>query len=118
MNVMKRLVPLILASYLIIQASISYAQVLPGTIGGVEPSASINSPLPGQSVTITAQSYSIDINTANITWTSAGKVIGKGLGLTKVTVQAPDLGKRLTVNISVVSPNGDAITGSYVISSG
>ncbi len=86
--------------------------------GALDLSADTDSPAPGQTVTITAQSYSTDINSAHIVWTAGGKSLGSGYGLTKVTVQAPAAGKRLTVNISVDAPDGTSLTGSIAITSG
>jgi hypothetical protein len=62
------------------------AQGVPVAGGGIDLSASSDSPVPGQKVTITARSYSIDINSANITWTSGGKVLQKGVGLTSLEI--------------------------------
>jgi len=101
-----------------VAASAAFAQGIPTTIGGLELTASSDSPAPGQSVTITAASYSVDINAANLVWTAGGKTIAKGVGVTSVTVQAPALGKRLKVNVSAVASDGTSFNSSVVIGSG
>ena len=98
--------------------TIAHAQGVPNTIGGIELTPSTSNPSPGQTVTITARSYSVDINSANITWTIAGKVVEKGIGSTVITVKAPVLGKTLTVSVSAVTPDGASFNNSLVITSG
>jgi len=85
---------------------------------GLDVSVSTNTPIPGQEVTITVRSYSIDINSSTITWTVEGKTVQKGTGLTTYKVIAPSLGKKITVNITVVTASGQTITGSVSVSSG
>jgi len=94
------------------------AQSLSGAIGGLELTSSVNNPSPGQTVTITAESYSMNIDSASITWTAGGKTLAKGIGVTSVTVQAPDLGKRLTVNVTATTPDGQSMNNSITIGSG
>lgn len=81
-------------------------------------SASPDEPSPGQAVTVTAQSYLFNIDSANMTWSAGGKVIAKGIGLTGQIVQAPAIGKKLTVTVTAVTPDGSPYRNSTVISSG
>ncbi len=99
-------------------AGSALAQDVPATSGVLDVSVSVEAPSPGQAVTITAHSYSIDIAAANIIWVAGGKTIGKGIGFNKVTVNAPASGKRLIVDVTAVSPQGISVQGSAVISSG
>lgn len=94
------------------------AQGLPGGVGGIELVPSIIYPAPGQTVTIALRSYSIDVNAANITWSVRGRVVEKGIGLTKIEVKAPDAGKSLTVSASAVSSDGTVYSSDLAISSG
>jgi len=109
---------LLLSSCLLIPASNARAQSLSGTPGGIQLTPSVNDPYPGETVTITAESYSMSIDSANITWTAGGKTLAKGIGATSVTVQAPDLGKRLTVNVTATTPDGQSMSDSIIIGSG
>lgn len=93
------------------------AQGISGAIDTVNLVSSVNSPNPGETITITAKSYSIDIDAANITWTAGGKTIAKGIGLTNIDVKAPSLGKTLTVNISAVAADGSVNTNQISITS-
>lgn len=97
---------------------IAHAQGVPNTIGGIELTPSTSNPSPGQSVTITARSYSMDINSANITWTAGGKTIAKGIGSTVITITAPTMGKTITINITAVTPDGASFDNSLVLTSG
>src|SRR4051812_12487422 len=102
-------------SFLLIGPSLLAAQGLPGSVGGLSLSVSSDNPTPGTSVTITAQSYSTDINAARLTWTADGKSLGTGYGLTQQTVQAPAAGKHLTVSVTMEATDGTTLKGSAVI---
>lgn len=115
---MKRSALFALTSFFILLASSALAQGIPSTIGGLELTTSAIDPVPGQSVTIKAASYSVDINSANLTWVSAGKTIAKGVGVTSVTVQAPALGKKISVTVTMISPDGTSFVNSITVNSG
>ena len=94
------------------------AQGVPVNPSGLEISASTDNPTPGQSITLTAKSYSIDINSATITWTIDGKQAQKGAGLTSLTIKAPTLGKESKITATAVTTNGLTFSSSVVMSSG
>lgn len=87
-------------------------------IQGIELKVSNNSPAPGQSLTVTAESYVANLNSSNITWKLNDQIYQKGVGITSITVQAPALGKKLNINIVAVSPEGRTMTTNVSISSG
>ncbi|MDE2038325.1 MAG: hypothetical protein KGI69_03870, partial [Patescibacteria group bacterium] len=91
---------------------------LPAAIGGLELTASIDDPAPGQNVTITAQSYASDINAASISWTANGKALSKGVGDTSVTVQAPPLGSHTVIGVTAVTSDGQTFNATMTIGSG
>jgi hypothetical protein len=62
-------------------------------------------PAPNSTVTVSAQSFSTDLNRATITWYSGGKVIGKGIGLTSVSVPAGAAGATTRVSADVATPD-------------
>ncbi|MEK7609907.1 MAG: hypothetical protein AAB470_02185 [Patescibacteria group bacterium] len=97
--------------------SITSAQV-PISVGGLELTASSDNPVPGQTVTITARSYIVDINTAKISWIINGKTEQNATGATTLKVVAPDLGKKLNVDVSATTPEGRNIKASIVVGSG
>ncbi|MDP3981016.1 MAG: hypothetical protein Q8Q33_06375 [Chlamydiota bacterium] len=84
----------------------------------VEVTASADSPIPGQKVTVTAKSFNSDINSSKNTWTVNGAVAESGIGLTSITVTSPELGKRLTVKFTAVTTDGITLTGSTIVGSG
>ena len=79
---------------------------------------STENPVPGQQIIVTAESYSVDLNSANIIWTLNGSLYQKGAGITSIQVQAPALGKKLNVEIIAGIPNGRELKSSIDIGSG
>ena len=96
----------------------AHAQGVPASISSITLSASTDNPIPGQKVTITAVSYSFDINSATIIWSINGKQVQKGIGLTTYDAKAPALGKRTTINVSAVVPDGSHFDNSITLGSG
>lgn len=95
----------------------AHAQI-PVSIGGLELTPSTTNPVPGQVVVITARSYTIDINTAKVTWYVDGTSVKSGVGETVYEVKAPVLGKKLTIEVTATSPEGTAVGSSIVLGSG
>lgn len=96
----------------------AHAQGVPVGANGLTLSISSDNPLPEQNITITAKSYSIDINSATITWTVDGKIAQKGIGLVTLDLKAPTLGKEKRVLVTAISSNGITFSNSVVIGSG
>lgn len=96
----------------------TFAQGVPVTASSVDLTSSISNPSPGQKITITARSFSIDINSSMIVWTIDGKVVEKGVGLTKLEIVAPALGKEYKVGISATTENGLTLANSMTVGSG
>lgn len=111
----RSLIIFLLAAILVLPGAIS-AQDLSG--GGLVLTPSIYSPKPGQQVTITLKSFSMDVNAASVTWTAGGKTIASGIGATTATVDAPKLGGKLIVNVTATSPDGTSLSSSMTVNSG
>ena len=113
---------LIVLIFSLVISAVSLAQAqsmsIPVSIGGLELSASTDNPTPGQMVTITAVSYSADVNASTITWTSGGKILQSGIGATTLSVKAPDMGQKMTISVVAVTPEGRHLTNSISITSG
>lgn len=60
-------------------------------------------------VTVTATSYSADLNRATLTWQIDGKPAESGVGLRSITVETGDLGVKKTV-VVLVRPSGESST--------
>ena len=99
-------------------ANISHAQGVPATGNTITLTASTNNPLPGQIVTITAASYTFNINGATITWSTGGKQLQKGIGLITYKATAPALGKKNTIDVTATTPDGGTYKNSLVLESG
>lgn len=85
---------------------------------GIDLSPSISNPIPGQTVTVTARSYSTNINAASVVWTVNGRVVKKGIGVTSIDVVAPAAGKTLSIVADATSPEGINYENTLVLSSG
>jgi hypothetical protein len=88
------------------------------SVQGIDIKLSVNSPSPGQKITVTAESYLTSLGSANIVWTLNGSVYQKGVGATSIQVVAPELGKKLTIGVSATDANGRIFETSTTISSG
>lgn len=105
----------IIAFYL--SASNTFAQI-PSSAGGLELSASTDNPVPGQTVTITARSYALDINSAKVSWIINGTTAKNSVGATILEVKAPNLGKTLSIKVSATTPEGRTEVGTITVGSG
>lgn len=94
------------------------AQGIPINGGAIDISLSTESVIPDQKITITAKSYTIDINSAEVVWEMDGKTIQKGFGLTKLEMIAPPLGKKIKLTVSASTNTGIKLSDSILISSG
>ena len=94
------------------------AQSIPVSATGIELTASIDNPEPGQKVTLTARSYSADISASTITWTVNGKTVLKGVGENVLEIEAPALGKTLAIKVTASTPNGAVLSKSLSLKSG
>jgi hypothetical protein len=93
------------------------AQSVP-TAGGIELSASSQNPVPGQTITITANNFSADINSSKVTWTVNGKIIESGTGLSTLDIVAPAAGKTLAVKATMTTTDGISYSNTYTVRSG
>lgn len=74
-------------------------------------------PRPNQSVTISAESYAIDLNRSAIVWSVDGKQVAQGVGLTSYTVQTGGLGVTQTVRV-LASEGGRRVSQTLFITPG
>lgn len=92
-----------------------YAQSIPAGISGLVIESSSPNPYPGQEVTITLKSYSIDIDSSTVSWSINGKAVQSGVGMKTVKVIAPELGKSLVVSITARPTIGTSMSDSITI---
>jgi hypothetical protein len=98
-------------------SAVAHAQV-PTSIGGLELSPSSNNPSPGQTITVTARSYTIDINSSKVSWYVDGKLSKSGAGMTSFDVVAPALGKKISIEVTATNVDGVIVKSSIIIGSG
>lgn len=114
----RRFISLFILSFFLV-TGIVHAQAIPTLSStGLDLTPSSNNPVPGQSVTITARSFSADIDTSQISWVVNGKLAQSGVGSTKFVVKAPSLGKKLNIDVSAVTSTGRKMFTTIVVSSG
>jgi len=92
--------------------SFAYAQSIPGITEPVIIKVSPQFPKPNTTVTISAQSFSTDLNRANLVWTSGGKVIKQGTGVTSITISSGKAGVLTSVDVSVTTTDIGTISQS------
>ncbi|MEA2715538.1 MAG: hypothetical protein QOG91_566 [Candidatus Parcubacteria bacterium] len=101
--------------FVVIAAAAAYAQGIPVMPGALDLSLSTSNPAPGQELTITAKSYTIEIDSATLTWTTNGNLLQKGVGLTTYKMAAPPLGKKIDIAVTAVPVSGAQISGSVTV---
>ncbi len=72
--------------------------------------SSVSSPQPGESVTLTLESSTLDLQSNTITWRRAGQVLSQGEGETRVEITLGALGESSTITASVGSGETASIT--------
>ncbi len=72
-------------------------------------------PEPGQTVTITATSYSIDLSQATLTWVYNGVQVAKAPGKTSIGVVAPKAGATGVVSVSAQAVGSTGASASVVL---
>lgn len=68
-----------------------------------------SNPSPGENVSISINSYTLNLNSLNITWLINNKNVLSGIGKTKYSLTAPDEGGGVTVSIKVKSDEGEIL---------
>ncbi len=114
---MKLMLKISIFTLLCVFASCAHAQ-LPNIVDGVTIDSSISDPKPGESVDISVQGYSFDLNSASIVWVVNGKTHSQGIGLKKITVIMPKIGTSLEVDVIVRSSEGREVRKSLSLKSG
>ena len=114
---MKLMLKISIFTLLCVFASYTYAQ-LPNIVDGVTIDSSISNPKPGESVDISIQGYSFDLNSASVVWLVDGKTYSQGIGLKKITVTIPKIGSTLTVDAIIKSSEGREVRKSLSLKSG
>lgn len=81
-----------------------------GLPSGFEESLSVNifpeSPGPNENVSISLESFSINLKTSNISWTQDGVSIASGLGITNVIIQTPSEGSNTVIVVRIAKATG------------
>jgi hypothetical protein len=62
-------------------------------------------PGPNQLVTVSLQSYAIDLDSANLTWYVDKEVVANGIGEKSIQTMVKDLGETVTINVVILAAN-------------
>ncbi|HVU06500.1 MAG TPA: hypothetical protein VHC46_01220 [Thermodesulfobacteriota bacterium] len=82
--------------------STAAAQSIPGIAEPVTFQISPEFPRPNTSVTVSAQSFSTDLDRATFTWYVEGKVFKKGVGITSISVPVATAAISVSVNVATI----------------
>jgi hypothetical protein len=72
-------------------------------------------PDPESKVSVSLKSYSIDVNSSDISWYVDGKLEKKGKGELNLEAVSPALGKKMTISVEALSSNGRLFTSRISI---
>ncbi len=75
-------------------------------------------PAPGQTVTLRAISYSVDLSRSRLTWTYTGKTVTAGIGATQISVIAPASGQLATATVTASTSGINPISSSVTLRPG
>lgn len=95
--------------------SLVHAQGIPGVGTPFTLTLEPTNPKPGDTVTMTLESFSISLDKSVVTWTVDGKVVARGTGLKTASTVAGNLGSTKRVEVDVNSPDSGEFTQSAVI---
>lgn len=72
-------------------------------------------PRPGELVNLEAETFSVDLNAADISWSVDGKVLKKGIGQKTFSVVAGSLGSATKVSVTASEPDGYVLAQEVVL---
>jgi hypothetical protein len=73
---------------------------------GIALTVAPQNPLPGESTTITLNSFAYNLDIVKISWLVSGVKAGEGVGKKTFTVTAPSVGKEIIVTAQIALPDG------------
>jgi len=91
-----------------IHAQLSPEAALQQLSQNIDVSISPENPGPNTDVTIRIESYSTDLNGAQITWVVNGKIVSDGMGEKVLKLKTGNIGTITSINLSVQPSDGDA----------
>jgi hypothetical protein len=97
--------------------TLSHAQI-PSSIDGVQISTDPEIPAPGQTVTVSVESFSTDLNSASIVWLVDGKNYSQGKGKKFIGVVAPPIGKNMSILVAIMTVEGREVKKAITLKSG
>jgi hypothetical protein len=91
------------------------ASVLAASLDLVKVVTTPPTPGPDQDVTVTVQSYAVDLNTAQLIWYVDKEPIKQGVAEKTITIHTGDLGEQTTVDLVIIPIYGEKINKQIII---
>ena len=91
-----------------------YAQVAP-SIGSVDIIVTPEHPRPGEQVSVTAQSFLIDLDRATLLWQVNGRTAARGVGIKSMSTTAGQTGSVLNVTLTITTAGGTRLSAAESI---
>lgn len=108
MNFLLKTIVFIFILGFIFNPTISIAQT-PTPIDGVSISIDPEVPAPGKQAIVKLESYNTDLNSANIVWQVDNKIVSEGVGITKLNIVAPPIGKVISIFALITTAEGNEV---------
>lgn len=96
-----KLIKLFFISILLISPTLSFAE------NDLSISINPNSPSPYEKVSVSIQSYSINLSLADISWIVSGKQVSRGIGNKNIALTAGGMGSSLPITARVITSQGE-----------
>jgi hypothetical protein len=106
---------LIVGVIVILFGTVAFAQVSQTLAPDISLSTIPLDPKPGESVKVSVQSYSVDLDQATILWKYNGVIVANGIGVRSVNVTAPASGQLGTVTATISAPGVPQASASIVL---
>ena len=110
---MKKITSFIITALLLLSGFSAHAQFIPAS--GVSVALSPKFPKPSESVTVSVESFSTDLNQAMIGWTVNGALQKKGAGLKSFIIEAGAFGSITSVDIRIDTLDLGPVTKKILI---
>jgi hypothetical protein len=111
---MKKLVCILFLSVSFLSPHLVHAQFISQAALRFE--SSVESPKPGESITLTLTSPSIELGEATIAWQLNGTIMRAGVGESSVDIVAPAAGTTVQIVAAVVAKDGTTARSTYTVS--
>lgn len=72
-------------------------------------------PAPNQAVTISIQSYAVDLDSSRITWYVDGEIVLDGLAQKSIQTMTKEFDRAVTINVVIATPDGQRLDKQFLL---